>query len=506
MERAEASPDGIMDEIFIGDFDDDGFELERVATATLAPAGWPRPRGGSAAGERVARGKALRAAASVAFFVAVGVALLGGPRVARGLLARFAPIGESPDAAVAVLPPDLIRAGLPVGVWKNPTVRLAPVNGPANAAYACWVDEPGRMLGQEEAPLLVAAFDAGRQTWRTLASPAPQGASCDVAADLAAPGGAVLAVGQAHQGRDPCPLPDLYMTEDGGSTWRAVPWPWPAGAVAACQVKMTLEGGRLYMFGDALGDVHLPGSVAEGASGRFLMTADGGRTWRAADAGLGGVRDFAPLAFRPGGRVLAAGVEPGASNRTGLWESSDAGAHWTRLGRVPGSRASVFVSSDPAATGAGGWGRLYAQATSEGTAIPGEDGAPLWASGAARPAWTPTGLNADGAPAGTWTPLREPTDPGASLVLPTGTWLPDAGEGPGGALLVAQPSLGFQPSATLSLWTGQPSPQRAYLLPQGAVLQGVSWYQGQMRVWATMSRDGLGRGAQVVVFTLRSQS
>lgn len=504
MAPGDVSPDGILDEIFIGEFDDEGFELEQATSTALVVAGRSRLAGGTTgsvtAGERDTRWKAVRAVASLAIFVMVGLALLGGPRVALGLLGRLTPFGESAEAEMALALPDLVQTRLPVGAWRYPTVRVAPVNGPANMAYACWVNEPGRLVGQQEAELMLVAFDAGRQTWRTLATPARQGASCDVAANLDGSASAVVAVGHARQSGNPCPLPDLFATGDGGTTWRAVPW--PAGAGGACQVRMTLEGGRLYVRGN----MRLLRDATGGESGRFLVTADGGRTWRAADADLADVIDFTPLAFRPGGRVLAEGVEPGRPDRTSLWESADAGAHWTRLGLVPIDEASVVASSDPAATGAGGWGRLYAYGTAEGTAIPGEDGAQLWASGVARVPWAPTALDGDGSPVSAWTRLQGPPGPGAALSLPAGEWLPDAGEGPGGSLLVAWPTLAFQSRVTLSLWTGRNQPGAQYTLPPGTVPQGVSWYQGQMRVWATLAHAGQGRETQVAVFTLPAQS
>lgn len=155
----------------------------------------------------------------------------------------------------------------------------------------------GHLHGPGEARGVFRSRDGGR-TFEALAQPAGP------VTRLEWPGPALVAAGGAG----------VRVSEDGGQTWRAAPRGLPEGLARALAVSSYF----------AVDPVMFAGVENAGVQ----RTTDGGRTWAA--AGLSGARvnDLVWL-----GPILYAAAD------SGLFQSHDNGAHWTRLGEGLGEAA-----------------------------------------------------------------------------------------------------------------------------------------------------------------------
>jgi hypothetical protein len=455
------------------------------------------------------REKSLRAALSAGLALVVLLALVGGPGTVLAFLAQVAQTLDTTPVAHAAAPaPRFLQANVPADITRNPEVALAPVNGPDSFAYACWVDEDPKYLGSQAAPLHLALYAVPTHNWTILAPPVAQAAGCDVVTDLDAPNRLVLALARSPNVSGACRLPDLYRSGDRGATWHQMAW--PGDAQAPCDVRLWLEGGALYAQTDT---PLLPaGALGGGAAGVLCVTSDGGEMWRAADNGLANVADLSLIALRPDGRLLAQGTDPDVPSATALWESADAGQHWRPLGTVPGTQARVYASSDPEDTAGGGWGRLYVSARAGRTPLQallaeasgGTAGQALLATGYANGAASLNPFQPGGALALGWTDVQEPNS--ASGAFPAGNTLRDASEGPSGSLLFTQPDaagnvLTIVSPFNLLIWNGRQWLENPQVVPANALLQGVSWNAGVMRLWVTY-KAGIIRPVELFTFTL----
>jgi hypothetical protein len=459
------------------------------------------------------REKSLRAGLSAGMALVLLLALIGGPGPILAFVARLASsLDATPVAHAERRPPNYLQAHVPAETMQNPEVRLAAANGPDALAYACWVNEDPKYLGEQAAPLYLTRFAVESHNWTTLTPPAAQAAGCSLVTDTSAPASVVLALTQATNASGPCPLPDLYRSDDRGATWRAVLW--PANALAPCNVRLQFEGSRLYVETDT--PLLPPSALSSGAAGLLTMTPDGGRTWRAADVGMADVANMALVALRPGGRLLAQGDDPQADGATALWQSDDAGLHWRLLTTVPGAQAQLFASSDPADTADGGWGRLYVSAQSMGTPLGtassagGVDAAPagddFLATGFVGQRWAISPFQLDGSLVPAWSSVPMAPDGGTANARPAGGWLPEASEGPAGSLLFTRPQLlansnSITPPFDILVWDGHQWRQSVHTIPANAFLQSVSWNDGVMRIWIT-SKAGITRPIVLQTFTL----
>jgi hypothetical protein len=437
---------------------------------------------------RLTRREKLARGGSAALVVAVvAYLLLGGPTATVALLRALAP--RPPEAVAAPAPPTVIahpraNAGVPPGAANNPTIKIVPANGPAGAAYACWLD-PRRINSRTSGrPLRVAFAASGQSSWHSLAPPVAGAASCALAVDLVHADTLLLAAGRVSvtANATTCPLPDLYLSTAHETAWQRVPL--PRGAAISCSApapSLALADGRVFVLNDS---TLLPARIIPaGALGQLIVTADRGRTWRAADASLAPATSLTLLAMRPGGKLLAQTTPAGHPDTGMLWQSADAGAHWRSLGALPGIAPHVYVSSDPGASDHGGWGRLYVSARERPDARGDGPERSFLASAYAGERWA-----------------RIPGPPG-----PPGTSaIPDAlagggesqiAEGPAGALLFTRASAdaGRQrliPPYALWIWDAgrQRWLQYSIPLPANALAQGAAWDGGHITVWLMVIR------------------
>jgi hypothetical protein len=270
-----------------------------------------------------------------------------------------------------------------------------------------------------------------------------------------------------------------------------------------------MAGGRVYVQSDTR---LFPLGEAVAGAGLIAATADGGATWEDVDGGLARLVAVSLVALRPGGRVLAQGIEPQRQGSTTLWQSDDGGAHWRFLMDVPGAKPRVYASSDPEETAHGGWGRLYAYSTApSGSSLGaltdlGRGMGTTLATAYVEPAWLLSRLQPNGAAVPAWHGVALAPDAANKDQRPAGAWQRDAGEAPGGGILFTQPDTSGNDTNIISpydliAWDGHTWSQLAQVIPANATLQGVSWDHGVMRLWLTHKKSVL-RPIQLFTFTV----
>jgi hypothetical protein len=433
------------------------------------------------------REKLVRGGSAALVVAVVAYLLLGGPAATLALLRALAP--RPPEAVAAPAPPTVAahrsaNAGVPPSAANNPTLKLAPANGPSGAAYACWLDPRRAGSGASTRPLRVASLADGQSDWQALAPPVAGAASCALAVDPTRADTLLLAAGRVSVTASAtiCPLPDLYLSTVRGASWQRVPL--PRGAAISCfspPPSLAIADDRIFMrSASAL----LPArAVPAGALGQLIVTADRGRTWRAADAGLAPATSLTLLAMRPGGHLLAQTAPAGHADTGMLWQSADAGAHWRSLGPLPGTAPHVYVSSDPGASDHGGWGRLYVSARERpDTRGDGPERSFLASAYAGEP----------------WARIPGPPGPpGTSAISDAlaGGGESQIAEGPAGALLFTRSSSdpGRQRlTPPFALWIWDAGQQRwlqyGSPLPANALVQGAAWDGGRITVWLMVVR------------------
>lgn len=286
---------------------DDGDDDDRAFIA-LSGGSWER--------RLTRREKLVRAGGVVAMVLAVALVLVGGPGSVLAYLGNAAQALNPAPVAQSAAPPasNALDVPVPANIAENPQISLSPVNGSDALAFACWVDEPQNDLGERVAALHVAVYAVASHNWALLPPPVAMSAGCTVITDMTVPGSIVLALARADDAGSSCRLPDLDRSGDGGASW--VSLPWPSGTLAPCSVRVLMEGGRVYVQGDTR---LLPMGEASAGAGLIVATADGGVTWEAVDGGLAGLLAISLVALRPGGRVLAQGIDPqqGGERRCG---------------------------------------------------------------------------------------------------------------------------------------------------------------------------------------------
>jgi photosystem II stability/assembly factor-like uncharacterized protein len=195
----------------------------------------------------------------------------------------------------------------------------------------------GTLLATDQSQIGMFRSSDGGATWR------PAGLSNEMIGGLSPDPGSTAVYATTSNGAS------VFRTSDGGNTWQPVSanFAWsgavtdpnnPATVYAAnnAVVKSTDRGqtwaaadkGIVSTFIPALAFV--PGSsatlYAATDDGRVFTSTDGGRAWRGGSAVVAGWTRLTALAVDP---HPAPKIFAGASN--GLFESSDAGAHWNRV-------------------------------------------------------------------------------------------------------------------------------------------------------------------------------
>jgi len=257
------------------------------------------------------------------------------------------------------------------GLHWRPVILPALGAGTASTPYFLDRDR-GWLLTQRYATggpqSVVFATDDGGQSWRPLAASGPVPASGDVLADLAFTSPAIgWLFGVAEAGAAP-----LLVTRDGGATWAPEtlaggdtgPRPTDRVDVGAPTIGPGRAGvlpvydrnsgqGWLFATGDGgatWGDPRpLPAAsgsrspaFADAATGwtcapaAAWRTVDGGRTWRST-AALPGGWQFSAIAAVSATEAWATAAQGGGAGPLGpvrwtLFRTTDAGAHWVRVG------------------------------------------------------------------------------------------------------------------------------------------------------------------------------
>lgn len=188
---------------------------------------------------------------------------------------------------------------------------------------------------------VLATADGGR-TWRLL-PPAGMPAAQPGEAAFAASGQCVVTSGarNAWIATGGGAASRVLHSADRGRTWTAAATPVPAGDPARGVFALAFRGGR----GLAVGGDYRAGQPSEHAA---AVSADGGRSWRAADEPPAAYRSG--VAWLPRGRATAVAVGP-----TGSEITTDGGRTWR--GFDTGSYDTVACAPDGGCWAAGEKGR-----------------------------------------------------------------------------------------------------------------------------------------------------
>jgi hypothetical protein len=190
----------------------------------------------------------------------------------------------------------------------------------------------------------------------------------------------------ARSGGGPCVA--QYASADGGAHWQRLNLPntdffipqalgapetYSIGTVAQASSTLRAQGQRLYSAMGQVTNVEGGGGLGGGPGMRLITSTDGGLTWSLADRTLvtqvQSICDYAPT---PQGSTLFAVTSQGCDSESpqpmNLWQSDDAGAHWSKVGQLPGNTDLGLI----AVSGAAGAGpTLYLDATTETCVIGG---------------------------------------------------------------------------------------------------------------------------------------
>jgi len=208
----------------------------------------------------------------------------------------------------------------------------------AAAGPAGYVVAGSTLAGGRPEP--AAWFSAGLDTWAR-ASLTGTGASGRLLAVTAARSGFV-AVGAA--GTSPA-----VWTSPGGSAWRLRTLPRPPGAASAALTRVTAIGEKVVAIG-----YEYPGAAVGPGVPFAAVSADGGRTWRAALLASPPVPAVVTALTAAGHGFVAAG-HTGPPGRPGMlaWWSSD-GLAWQHAGPARGGLPGQFVMQINALSAANG--------------------------------------------------------------------------------------------------------------------------------------------------------
>jgi hypothetical protein len=195
-----------------------------------------------------------------------------------------------------------------------------------------------------------------------MASQSPSGAAAmDIT--MRSAGAAPLAEQLPQSGQIPCSL--QYYSSDGGASWKQLILPIRAALVNRVRMfglpygdVLSAQGNRLYAAAGC-------GPLCSGPSNDIVTSADGGAHWVVADQQIRAAGHYVcDLSAAPSGSdVFAITATESCGNESApplyLWLSADAGAHWTKVGRLPANGwQGMAVVSQPS-----GQPLLYIQLT-----------------------------------------------------------------------------------------------------------------------------------------------
>lgn len=146
-----------------------------------------------------------------------------------------------------------------------------------------------------------------------------------------------------------------FYSTDGGTNWSRLHLPI-AGAFGAPSVNLSEptsaeilrpQGQRLYSASNPYSTVD---NVTFGGPGaRIIASDDGGKTWKLVDADIQAngqnICDFTPMST--GSMIFAitqtGGCYDSQNSSSFLWRSNDGGAHWAKVGALPGTASSIVL-------------------------------------------------------------------------------------------------------------------------------------------------------------------
>jgi hypothetical protein len=210
--------------------------------------------------------------------------------------------------------------------------------------YACTSTPSASGNASSEGSILLwQTRDAG-QHWKELLLPLDLGTGCMLSIAPDQPQRIAYLVTSASDDQRPCDRDNLYLSTDGGISWRHIPHTLVAPADAnpgTCQVIVTNQ--QLYLWSSYGGVQNSPqASLLE-------RTDDDGETWSRVDTNFGPEALFFPphLGAQDTLATIVRLATPSAlESRSKLWISHDAGHSWQQVGAIP-APAGIFLLTTP---------------------------------------------------------------------------------------------------------------------------------------------------------------
>lgn len=309
--------------------------------------------------------RALLAVGGCILLAAVALAATGtASQLWRGV--RFAWLQRNAPVVTraAMAPQPAARRALPGDWQQEPQVTLptpdiswytsAP-NDP-NTLYACSAAQTDKNGAVKDGPLAFWYSRDMGQHWSSAPIPHTSATYCNVFAAADEP--QRLALISQYYGSVPsqlaaCSQVSLFLSDDGGAHWHAVPSlpgsPIQPGQDSNCTVTPWVTAHHLYLYYYYSVMVvtksgNTKSSVAQGGTS-LVRSDDGGKTWKKLDADIppGTQGDFYPSLLDDGETLLLPvnQYDPPANGKpehehTWLWVSRDAGDSWKPLADVDG--------------------------------------------------------------------------------------------------------------------------------------------------------------------------
>lgn len=316
----------------------DGIELVREPLHEPRSARWATPR-------RLSSRRGLLAVGAMAAVVAVLIVVIQVAQLHQGYEST------SPSQTVSERPPTTMLGGawqqiaLPVSSAKGADYAISP-SDPATI-YACFNEGVPPVTSPQVTPGAISLWvthDAGRH-WSTIGPPLPIGASCQITlarGDPARVGVLVEGGGNADQA---CDNATIYLSDDGGARWRAVPYlPVSSNSMLNPQCQLTVTRDTVYVLTYWLTGEPVSGGVQVSA---WQRTTDDGQTWQRLDTPFGAQTLFMPWEIGTGDSFLASVLQAPSNVPGMLWITHNGGTNWQPLGPLP-LGVGTFVLPSPA--------------------------------------------------------------------------------------------------------------------------------------------------------------